>query len=199
MATTPNDSSSKGNNNFGLPVAEFQPIEDNNQWVKITLIALTSILLLGSGIGAAYWYRHRSAEEEMVSEVHDAEKQEQEPELAFIYEDEATTPQEASPAETDTLATPYADASTERKGIVTLQPPQGRYYVIVASYIDIDLARDYAKRLIRERPYVIILSPTPGAAFSKVAIAETNTLAEARRLKEELKEKYGQDIWVTKY
>lgn len=198
MATTPKNQQNQNSSDFGLPAAEFQPIDDGNQWFKITVIVLLSTLFVVLGLGAAYLFWYRMAESDIPVEVSDLENKEHERELdaideGFSHREEAAEDKkhEYGPSHTDTL--------TPREGLVTISTPQGHYYIIVGSYIDGDLAKDYAKQLLKHHECVMILPPNTDTAFSKVALVETDSYEEARAKKEVLKAEYGQDIWIAKY
>ena len=61
MATQANQPQRETNNDFGLPKAEFKPIEPggSNRWLKITAIIVGIVFIIGAGI--VYWLFQRSS------------------------------------------------------------------------------------------------------------------------------------------
>lgn len=82
--------------------------------------------------------------------------------------------------------------------IETINSATGKYYVIVASNIDDDLAMDYAKRLSKQGVSVKILSPLGNKKFHRVSIATHDTFAEAQDHANELKGQYNA-VWAARH
>ncbi|MEP2024554.1 MAG: SPOR domain-containing protein [Reichenbachiella sp.] len=71
-------------------------------------------------------------------------------------------------------------AAQSAVGIVqTLSSSTGRFYVVVSSSIDGDLAMDYGNKLAAEGKSVKIIEPFGGARFYRVCLADYNTRDEA--------------------
>lgn len=87
----------------------------------------------------------------------------------------------------------------EEPPIMTITAPKGLYYVIVASYIDMDLAMDYAQKIAQKGPHIKLIMPGKDKYFVRVAIVHEKTFEEANQKAQELKGEYGKDIWVMKY
>ncbi len=92
------------------------------------------------------------------------------------------------------------DPSSTVPGQVTqLSSPTGRYYVIVASFIDDDLAMDYGKKLAKQGVGTSMLHPKSEKGFYRLAVADFTSLKDATLKAEELKSTYGNDVWVIRY
>lgn len=92
------------------------------------------------------------------------------------------------------------DPSKTVPGEVTqLSSPTGRYYVIIASFIDDDLAMDYGKKLAKQGVGTSLLYPKSEKGFYRLAVADFTSLKEATLKSEELKSTYGNDVWVIRY
>lgn len=82
--------------------------------------------------------------------------------------------------------------------IESITSPTGRFYVIVSSSIDQDLAMDYAKKLLNEGKNVKIIEPLAGELFYRVAIegfdSRPNAVAAIGSYSA-----YGDKVWVLKY
>ncbi len=84
--------------------------------------------------------------------------------------------------------------------IATINSRTGRYYVVISSSIDSDLANDYAKKLTLQGVQCTILSPPiERKGYFKLSVADFESLEEANTKMEELKGTYGTEIWVLKY
>ena len=75
----------------------------------------------------------------------------------------------------------------------------GKAYLIVASFIDTDLAVDHANDLAKdgESPYVI--PPFGKSKYSRVGIAEFDSFESATSQLESYRSKYSSDVWALRY
>ncbi|MEQ9403875.1 MAG: hypothetical protein RIM99_09835 [Cyclobacteriaceae bacterium] len=87
-------------------------------------------------------------------------------------------------------------------GIVeSVLSPVGRYFVIVSSSVDGDLAKDYAIKLAREGNNVKILEPNANAMnnlFHRVSVGDYSTWDEAVNAST-VYSSNGSEVWVLKY
>ena len=83
--------------------------------------------------------------------------------------------------------------------VETIALRTGRYYVVIASAIDGDLAMDYAKKLMNEGKNVKIISPFGNVLFHRVTIANHDTWAAAANNAISYKDQFGQGVWVIRY
>lgn len=83
--------------------------------------------------------------------------------------------------------------------IETLDGRTGRYYVVVASAIDDDLIMDYAKELSKKGVSTKIIPPFGKTKFSRIAVSEGDTYADAQTIADGMKADYGDGAWVVKY
>ena len=222
MATKDNQPRQGTNNNdFGLPQAEFKPIAaGGSQWLKITIIILAVVLVIGGGI--VYWFFFRASankptdETQIMQEEYESEVSESD--VDFIDDEAAPIAQPKSKAtekrgrherededalEGEDYTQDDLDASPPNKptkGTLTkVASAQGAYYVVVGSFIDDDLAADYAQKLVKKGVDVMLIAPPQGKYFSRVAVAQEDSFYEASERAEELKATYGPSIWVMKY
>ncbi|SMG14705.1 Sporulation related domain-containing protein [Marivirga sericea] len=85
-------------------------------------------------------------------------------------------------------------------GVVnTLNSRTGRSYVIVGSFFDEDLAKDYADKLVKEGTNAYIIPPFGKSKFNRVAIEETESFAAASTRATELLGQYKEQPWPLKY
>ena len=221
MAPEGNQIQKENNNSFGLPKATFKPIEPNksNTWLRITAIIAVIVILIGAGV--IYWLFKRSSSDSFMA---NALKNRQKEEIQHSLDKELQDLDEVSDEFTEELATPSADFEEHLKQEATHQQaqaplqdhhrakadaahgairevtaPQGCYYVVISSYIDKDLAMDYAKKLVKQGEQLTIIAPAQGKYFFRLAVDQKPTLQEASQRAAALKDTYGSNIWVLKY
>ena len=220
MAARPTQSQKEKDKDFGLPQDEFKPIEsEGEKWFRITVIIVGLILSVGAGI--VYWFFYHapsvgpSAEthlmhEEYKSKMPEANADFKDHDVPTIHQSPQKNPQASTLAkEPDTLAGVGKKGEKDRnrlhvdnpqKGTITkIIAPHGYYYVVVGSFIDSDLASDYANRLAQQGINVMLIAPPQGQYFSRVAIEQGSTFYDTNKKAVALKAKYGVDIWIIKY
>ncbi len=211
MAADINKPQNDNNSGFGLPKGEFKPIEstENRKWLRTTLIIAGVVLLVGTGI--VFWlFKHHAGNKDFMSSTlqrHQEEDEEFKEETLAENETKAGSDDE-SLSELKELS---EDLSTHKRlhkqphedqqglSIMVINAPTGLYHVIIASYIDIDLAKDYAKKLSKKGVHSQIINPTHGKHFVRLSVAQATTWKEAKQKADELKSAYGDHIWVMKY
>ncbi|RUA30295.1 MAG: hypothetical protein DSY77_14275 [Bacteroidetes bacterium] len=86
------------------------------------------------------------------------------------------------------------------EGVVsTLNSRTGRSYVVVGSFFDEDLAKDYADKLSKEGTNAYIIPPFGKSKFNRVAIEETESFAAASTRATELSGQFKEQPWPLKY
>ena len=82
----------------------------------------------------------------------------------------------------------------------TISAPTGRYYVIVESFVDSDLAADYGNKLAAEGVSTTLLAPLEGKKkLHRLALGDYGSFAEAQDAADKLKAEFGETLWVMKY
>jgi tetratricopeptide (TPR) repeat protein len=92
-----------------------------------------------------------------------------------------------------------AEATPRVGSIETISARTGRYFVVVASNIDGDLAMDYAKKHIESGKSFKIIEPFGTSKFHRITIQDFETFNEAQARADELKAEMGDGLWVLKY
>lgn len=93
-----------------------------------------------------------------------------------------------------------APPQTATGAFETINASTGRYYIVLNSFFDEDLASDYAKQLAGQGINSYILSSPDRKGFNRVVIdRDFGTWNEAENLMNEMKGTFGDDIWVLKY
>lgn len=174
----------------------YTPPKDDSMVGKV--IALILVLLLA---GAAIWYFGFYRPEQQRMEKAKIEKQKQEE-----AEQQRQAEQEAERRRQEELAAQRAaeeKAAAEQKpkeGTIESVPQRtGRYYVVVSSSIDNDLAMDYAEKLKKQGVGTYILLPAGTNKFTRVAVSSHDTWANAATAAEDAKSEFGENVWVIKF
>jgi predicted nucleic acid-binding Zn-ribbon protein len=159
------------------------------------------IILAGLGIWYFMYEQPRQAEiaaqEQRASEEAEQEARDRDAAAAAAEEQRLAEEQAAREAEEARLA--EESAENEPGTIETISERTGRYYIIVTSSIDGDLAMDYARDLAAGGNSVKIIAPYGNVKFHRVAVSNVETLAEAESRMNELKAEYGDGVWVMRY
>lgn len=90
-------------------------------------------------------------------------------------------------------------ANTAAGIVETLSSSTERFYVIVSSSVDGDLAMDYASKLAKEGNNVKIIKPYPNSkVYHRVSIGDYDTRKQAETASTSFNT-YGDGVWVLKY
>lgn len=162
------------------------------------IIGIIVIVLL---IGAGLWYfmYFRPAQQEAAEKA----KQEQiaidkaKKEKARIATEKAAEEQRLREEEARLQA--EEDAKPKIGTIETISEKTSRYYVVVSSGLDGDLAMDYAKKEVNNGTNIKLLSPLGTNKFYRVTVADHDSWAAAENDANDLKSTFGDGVWVLKY
>jgi len=83
--------------------------------------------------------------------------------------------------------------------VTNLDDRNGKAYVIVASFIDSDLAIDHANKLAAEGKSPYVIPPFGSSRYSRVGIAEFGSFEAAAATLDNYKSEYGDDVWALRY
>jgi hypothetical protein len=107
---------------------------------------------------------------------------------------------EPEPVEEVVEETPEVTVNTYTE-ITTISLPTGRSYIVIGSFVDEDLARDFGNKLLQEQGVgTVIIEPfgkTP--LLHRVAVADYPSFQEAMVEVENYRTTYGPETWVLKY
>ncbi len=111
----------------------------------------------------------------------------------------ATPVKEDPPASVSTQQS-QLPVSTGTPGVVTtITSSAGRYYIVVSSFIDSDMANDHGNALAAQGASVKIINPFNERKYYRVSVADYGSRQDAINATEQLKSQYGNDIWALKY
>ena len=95
---------------------------------------------------------------------------------------------------------PRMGSSPKAIGVISeISQPLDKYYLIVASFLDNDLAFDYAEKLILSGSNVIIIQPFSTSKLTRLALLEYETLDKANIGLNKYKDEFDNKLWVLKY
>ena len=179
-----------------VPGSYTPPEEESSNVGKVVFIIL---LLVLAALAGWYFFVYKPDQDAKKAQIEQQRKEDAErKESARKLAEEKRKQEEA-----DRLAREQAEAEAEaapKEGSVeTMSGRTGRYYAVVASAIDGDLALDYANKLAKDGNEVKIIPPFGNAKFYRVSVDSGDTWAEADNKARELKGQYGDDVWVIKY
>ena len=83
--------------------------------------------------------------------------------------------------------------------ITQLEAQTGKSYVVIGSFVDDDLAMDWARKLAADGESPIIIPPFGNYIFFRVAIAEFDSFDAANNNLGNYSDKFGTNIWALRY
>jgi hypothetical protein len=175
-----------GDSDFGLPEIEAKLNKSGNKKRRFTVFLLV-FLSLGASIWAYWWYYGNKSSEklrtDLVHKFEDVVNDVQEDEVLPVVKEEP----EIKPKE----------------GTITfLKAPQGLYYVVFNSFVDNDLALDYARILKKDGLSVHIIEPNKAKQLNYyyVCVYPSASFADAEESIKTLVSAYNRsDFWTLKY
>jgi len=169
-----------------VPIPEVVPPSEtkkrrSGKWAWITVVLVLLLIFLGLGW---IWYGQQS---DRVSEPQ-----------------QVTTMAEPEIAEEPEVIEEEPEIIEEEPETFTLTPIKSRaasprYFVVVGSFIDEDMALDFSARLNRQNKNTYLVYPYGEIAYYRLAIGEYETLARAVEVLEENQANYKENLWVLKY
>jgi len=151
---------------------------------------------------AIYWFFFREAPQKQVVQLPVTEEVE---EPAVVEEE--TVQQDVAPEtpavveETEPAQPAETYAAVEEGTFEAINAPTGRYYIVLNSFLDEDLAKDYAQNMAMEGVDTKIIPPREAKkGFNRVVLSnEYSTWQAAEASLGELKGIFGESIWVLRY
>ncbi|GHN01332.1 hypothetical protein WSM22_28210 [Cytophagales bacterium WSM2-2] len=218
MANSTDDTNKNGNDedNFGLPDLEYKPLdqlesskaeeaskaqeekeipvydeeEEETKSGAVIAILVGLVLLVGGFLAYKYvWIpkRDKARQAQIDKDKAEADKKAEEERQARLAEEERQRREAA------------ANAKPAEGTIETLSDRTGRYYVVVSSSVDGDLAMDKAKKLSATGKSTKIIPPFGKWKFYRLCIGDFDTFASAQSSADASKSEYGEALWVLKY
>lgn len=148
------------------------------------IIIILLLLFLGAGYGLYYfkvfdWAGSPESEESAFSKIED--------------EPEAIPPEPE--VQEDIIEEPEEIKLTE----ITSKIEVPRYFVVVGSFIDDDLAKDYSEKLNKMGKNTFLIHPYGDIAFYRLSVGQFENLDAALTAIDGLKSDFEENLWVLKY
>lgn len=176
-------------NQYAQAYAESQ--NEKGKFARIVIIGTVVILAVAFGL---YFTFSGDGDQEIAKteQVTPKPQPKPQPKEEAPKEEVKETPQPTpKPAATPTAA----PAGTVNE----LQSRTGKAYIIIASFVDGDLAKDHADQIAADGKSPYVIPPFNNGLYYRVAIAEFQTFADASQNINRYKEEFGQDIWTLRY
>ncbi|HMQ00431.1 MAG TPA: hypothetical protein PKC24_11670 [Cyclobacteriaceae bacterium] len=166
-------------------------------WPKLVMAI---VLLVVIGGGAWYFFSYapaKKAETERLAREAEAKAAE---ERRLAEERRAADARRREEEENRRRAEELLKNAEPKEGsIEILSERSGRYYVVISSAVDGDLAIDYAKKLSKQGVSTQLIPPFGRSKFHRLTVGNHGSWAEAAASAEGLKGTYGDAVWVIKY
>ncbi len=197
-------------NDYGLPEAEYSPIEREQPLIPDDNISFHSapseepeqpqnrsgwilwaglgLILCLAGIFVYFLLFDDAGNTETIAQnpVQDASP-------AFMEEPE---PVEEEPFEDNWVP---AEPEVTEGSVSSISSRTGKYYLIVGSFIDSDLARDYGQKLAKEGISSKIIEPSGTRKFYRLSVKDAESVEELNTELDSMRSKFGENVWIVKY
>jgi hypothetical protein len=91
------------------------------------------------------------------------------------------------------------EQASQESAFTTISESTGRYYIVIESFVDSDMATDYGKGLATKGISTALLSPQGKRKFHRLTVGDFDTFVAAQEEANKLKAEFGEDLWVLKY
>jgi cell division septation protein DedD len=91
------------------------------------------------------------------------------------------------------------EAASKEASFSTISEPTGRYYVVIASFIDADMANDLGEKLKADGVSSALLTPKGSKKFNRLTLGDFGSFNEAQEEANKLKAEFGDGLWVLKF
>lgn len=157
----------------------------SSNWAFVWILLL--VLLIG--FGAYYWGNWGDFSSDQASETPVAVE---EPVLDNPAPPAPVKPEEEVPVAKDPVTEPVL---TE----IDARGTSARYFLVVGSFIDDDLARDYSAKLNKDGLQTFLIHPYGDIHFYRLAVGQYENVDLALEAREASQEAYNENLWVLKY
>jgi cell division septation protein DedD len=165
--------------------------KDKDNTNSIFLVILLLILALGFGLYYFGIFDRMNQQTPMEAVRVEEEPQETTP-AAPVTPEPAPEPVEELPVAEEEITTPVLTEIEAR-----VDAP--RYFVVVGSFIDDDLARDYSDRLNKQGEATFLVHPYGKIHYFRLAVGQYENVGLALEAMEGVQGNYEENLWVLKY
>ncbi|MFY0627368.1 MAG: SPOR domain-containing protein [Reichenbachiella sp.] len=170
--------------------------ESSGGFTKIIVIGLLVIVAIAGGL--LFFNSGDEGKKKVTKKVVPVEKVKPKPKVVKKEEPVAAAQVAAQPKERPKPQS--AEASSAAPGeIVNVSERTSKSYIIIGSFVDGDLAMDYANELSADGKGVKIIEPYGKSKRYRVSIADYPTYGDAAGQIDSFKEEFGDQVWALKY
>ena len=166
--------------------------ESRNSFTRIVVIGTAVIAIFGFALYFAFF---RTGGSELAEKPR---KEQVKPQPQPTKEQPKPEPVEPEPEPQQVEPDPQP-LTAEAGEITRLSTKTGQAYVIVGSFIDEDLAGDYATELADSGKSPFVIPPFDDHRFYRIGIASYGSFAEAISAVSDFKGEFGDDVWALRY
>ena len=201
---------------YGEPVAATSE-DDSGSKGKFARIVIIGVVIF-STLGALFYFLSPSSGEEEQAPV----AQKAEPQKAPAKTPEQPKEEEVTPVASEQLEEDFGSQSDEGSNqparnnsnqaastgtvpsgnpgdVTSLSERTGNFYIVIASFVDGDLAMDHSQKLASVGQSPTIIPPFGNAITHRVAIQGYGSIGQAQSALEGYKSEFGQDVWILRY
>ncbi len=189
----------KGGGEEEPPQRKYVPPKPESNAPKMIAVIL-AVIVVSVGVWYFMFYRPQAQAAEKARLEAAAKKETAAKKLAEAKRLEAERKRAEEDANKAADEDESASATTEAGTFNTISAPTGRYYVIVESFVDSDMAADYGNKLAADGVSTTLLAPLEGKKkLHRLALGDYGSFMEAQEAANKLKAEFGETLWVLKY
>jgi cell division septation protein DedD len=158
---------------------------------SIFLVVLLLILALGFGLYYFGIFDKMDQQTPIVTESIEEEPQE--------TTGAAAVAPEPDPEPVEELPEPVEEVTSPVLTEIDSRADAPRYFVVVGSFIDDDLARDYSDRLNKQGETTFLVHPYGEIHYFRLAVGQHENVDLALAAMEKIQGNYEENLWVLKY
>jgi hypothetical protein len=177
------------------PKTSYVPPKPESNTPKI-IAFLIIVVLATAGIWYFGFYRPKAAAEEK-ARIEAADKKAKADALAA--EKKRAEEERLAAEQSANEAADEDEQASQESTFTTISESTGRYYIVIESFVDSDMAADHGKDLATKGFSTALLSPQGKRKFHRLTVGDFDTFVAAQEEANKLKAEFGEDLWVLKY
>ena len=180
--------SSSGKKESGKPSKNNPPVEEEKKDNTVGIFLIILLLILGLGFGLYYFGIFDKLDQQQPKNSVTTNQVEK-PAPATKEQIPETVVEEAEPAEETSPQLVEIDG----------RETSPRYFLVVGSFIDDDLARDYSDKLNKAGENTFLIHPYGKIHYYRLAIGQFENVDLALEARESFQDNFEENLWVLKY
>lgn len=177
-----------GKKKSAIPSKNNPPVEEEKKDNTVAVFLFILLLILGLGFGL-YYFGLFDTLDQQPSKNTATKEQIEKPAPAIKEEVPEAVVEEPEPAEKTAPQLLEIDA----------RETAPRYFLVVGSFIDDDLARDYSNKLNKAGKNTFLIHPYGKIHYYRLAIGQFENVDLALEARESFQDNFEENLWVLKY